>query len=308
MSIIKRIGVAPMRLQTPDLHAGHINLIETMLGENDIVILVLGVAPVKLSGRNTLNFETRELMVRDYFREFPNLHVVPLNDVPHSDEVWSDNLDNLIVDFMSEETNLVTLYGSRDSFIPYYHGKFNVKEIAEVDGNLSGTTLRVEAQKNILPTRDFRHGVFYGANDRFDISYTTVDAFIMSDDGYVLIGRKPNRLEYCLIGGFVEPSNPSFEEAIIREVKEETCLDITTTPEYLFSARVNDVRYKNERDKIITAVFKVTYNGDKSLAKGADDIAEVRWVKLKDLRHNMFIDAHQDFVNRILNKLWKSNY
>jgi bifunctional NMN adenylyltransferase/nudix hydrolase len=308
MKKVRKIGAAPMRLQTPELHDGHIKLIETMIAENDMVIILLGVPPIKLSKRNPLDFRTRKMMV---LGEFPSVVVLPLNDVPASDKAWSENLDTLINDVTYDGTNSeidVTLYGSRDSFIPYYSGGFNIKEIAEVEGGLSGTYLREQACKSPVDSKSFRKGVIYATNDRFNISYQTVDAFIVSDDGYVLMGKKPHRDKYCMIGGFVEPNNDTFESAVIREVQEETGLIITTTPRYLFSARVNDARYLREDDKIMTAVFLVTYNGDKSIAKGDDDIEEVRWIKLKDIRHNMFVDAHQELVEKILQKLWVEKY
>jgi bifunctional NMN adenylyltransferase/nudix hydrolase len=310
MSKIRTIGAAPMRLQTPELHKGHIKLIETMIAENDFVIILLGVPQIKLSKRNPLDFKTRKMMVLSHF---PKVCVLPLQDIPSSDEAWSKQLDGLITDVSYDGRDMdaeidVTLYGSRDSFMPYYSGGFKIKEIAEVEGNLSATYMREQAIKEPVNSADFRRGVIYATNDRFNISYQTVDAFILSNDGYVLMGRKPNSAKHCMIGGFVEPSNPSLEEAVIREVQEETGLVITEEPQYLFSARVNDARYLREDDKIMTAVFLVPYNGDKTLAEGDDDIEEVRWVKLKDIRHNMFVDAHQDLVHKVLHKLNFRNY
>jgi bifunctional NMN adenylyltransferase/nudix hydrolase len=306
----RKIGVAPMRLQTPYLHLGHLTLIDQMFDENDTVIILLGVSPIKLSKRNPLDFKTRKMMV---LSDFPNAIVLPLPDIPSSDQAWSDSIDDIVdaitFDGCTRNTDkIVTLYGSRDSFIPYYSGVFDTKEVAEVEGGLSATYLREQACKAPVNTKSFRKGVIYATNDRFDISYQTVDAFITTPDGYVLLGKKPHRDKYCMIGGFVEPNNTSFESAVIREVKEETGLVITTTPKYLFSARVEDIRYMREDDKIMTAVFQVIYDGDKTLAKGDDDIEEVRWFKIKDIKHDMLVQAHQEIVHRILQTLNFKNY
>jgi bifunctional NMN adenylyltransferase/nudix hydrolase len=301
-----KIGAAPMRLQTPYMHMGHLNLIDTMYEENDIVVILLGVSPIKLSKRNPLDFQTRKLMV---LNEYPKTIVLPLYDVLNSDEAWSANLDSLIKDMNFEGCNGeyeidVTLYGSRDSFIPHYSGEFRTKEIAEVEGNLSSTELRDLCKKTSLDTRGFRRGVIYATNDRFNISYQTVDAFIVSDDYNILLGRKPNSTKYCLIGGFVEPSNASFEDAIIREVREETGL-VVASPKYLFSQRVNDIRYKREDDKIMTAVFLVNYNGDESLAKANDDIEEVRWFNINEINGDMIVDAHKIIIHKIFTEIFK---
>ena len=57
---------------------------------------------------------------------------------------------------------------------------------------------------------------------------------------------------------------------------------------YEKSFRVNDWRYRNEDDKIITTLFTTEYVGGDPV--GSDDIAEVKWFPLKQLSELMAAD------------------
>lgn len=63
-------------------------------------------------------------------KHFPDVTILYIKDV-ESDEAWSNQLDNNILDIASP-TSTITLYGSRDSFINYYTGRFETKELKQV--------------------------------------------------------------------------------------------------------------------------------------------------------------------------------
>jgi bifunctional NMN adenylyltransferase/nudix hydrolase len=73
---------------------------------------------------------------------------------------------------------------------------------------------------------------------------------------------------------------------------------------YETSRKINDWRYRNEADKIITLLFSCDYISGEPSAQ--DDIAELSWFKLADLP-GMIIDGlisneHIELFNLLLEK------
>src|SRR5690348_11348008 len=91
---MKMIGVIVARFQTPRLHEGHRQLIETVMAKHNKTVILLGISPVLGSRRNPLDFQTRERMIK---KEYPNLIVLPLSNHP-LDLKWSANLDQILSD------------------------------------------------------------------------------------------------------------------------------------------------------------------------------------------------------------------
>ena len=121
-----KTGVIIARFQTPYLHKGHHSLIQKVIEAHNRVIIVLGVSPIISTKNNPFDFFTREKLIK---QSYPNVYVLPLANTP-SDKVWSDNLDNLL--YSTFPGSQFVLYGSRDSFIPYYLGKNETIELKAV--------------------------------------------------------------------------------------------------------------------------------------------------------------------------------
>jgi bifunctional NMN adenylyltransferase/nudix hydrolase len=116
------IAVLVGRFQVPDLHEGHRELIEKVAAWHKKFLLVLGCSPTLVTRRNPLDFQARKLMINAHYPEIP---IVPLMDCA-DDEEWSKKLDRRVREVFA--VGSITLYGGRDSFIPYYHGQFPCQE------------------------------------------------------------------------------------------------------------------------------------------------------------------------------------
>jgi bifunctional NMN adenylyltransferase/nudix hydrolase len=276
---MRPVGVIIARFQSPYLHEGHKALIQQVKKDHNKIVIVLGVSPVRGSRKNPLDFHTRERMIKN---EYPDIVVLPLSDHP-LDAKWSQNLDTLLSDSFPGLS--FSLYGSRDSFIPYYSGRFETVELPET-GSHSATIIREKISDKVLDSEEFRIGIIYAYSNTYLKVYATVDiAVFKNNKTEILLGRKNIDNKWRLLGGFSDPTDESYEEAARRELIEE-CGPIETTPmNYEKSVRVNDWRYKSEADKIITCLFSTDFvSGDPS---GSDDIAEVRWFRLNDVRAMM---------------------
>jgi len=275
------IGVIIARFQTPYLHEGHRALINSVKTSHNKTVIVLGISPVLGSRRNPLDFHTRERMIK---KEYDDVVVLPLPNHP-IDEQWSHNLDKLLSDTFPGSG--FKLYGSRDSFIPFYTGKFATEQLAET-GNNSSTLIREKISDRVLDSEEFRTGIIYGYSNTYLKVYPTVDiALFRNNKTEILLGRKTIDNKWRLLGGFSDPTDDSYEAAAKRELTEE-CGEIDNTPmQYEGSFRVNDWRYRNEEDKIITTMFSCDFVSGSP--KGSDDIAEVKWFSLREVNEMMLV-------------------
>ena len=124
---------------------------------------------------------------------------------------------------------------------------------------------------------------------RYPTVFATVDVVFLRD-GKILLGRKPHHERFRFIGGFSDPAlDNSYEDAAIREAKEETQLEVKSV-RYLGSARIDDPRYRGTPDCIITHLFLAEdWSGNE---KASDDIAELKWFALEDVNETFFVDEH----------------
>lgn len=282
------VGVLVGRFQVPNLHPGHIELIQSVCETHPKVIIFLGLAPTKATRNNPLDFESRKQMILE---KFPNVIVLYIKDIK-SDEIWSTRLDQQILDVIGPEQTVV-LYGSRDSFISHYSGRFKCIELLQ-ERFVSGSDIRKEISRSVMNTPEFRAGVIWATHNQYRKVYTTVDIAIFSADGKsLLLARKPDEDLYRFVGGFSEPDSPSFEDDAAREVREETGIEVSSM-EYINSYVVEDWRYKNEVDKIKTIFFATTYVFGRPTPQ--DDIEELRWFPLEMLDGSNMVNCHKTLL------------
>jgi len=240
--------------------------------------------------------------------EFPDLTIVYIKDTKN-DKQWSKNLDEVISTHVPP-TSKITLYGSRDSFISYYTGKYNTMELIQ-ESYVSGTEDRINNSYSVSDSKDFRKGVIWATQNQYDSCFPTVDIAIVDRDRIankgcdrLLLARKSYETKYRFVGGFVEPNNvisPNnyLEQAARRELSEETHLE-TSKFDYVGSFLVDDWRYKAETSKIVTTLFKTNYVFGRPTPD--DDIVELKWFNLeKDSKlFDNIVDEHKPLLNEFL--------
>jgi len=114
-----------------------------------------------------------------------------------------------------------------------------------------------------------------------------VDALVLRNDEILLIKRKNPPYGWALPGGFVDYGE-SVEDAVKRELKEETCLDTF----YLKQFKVFSDPKRDPRMHIVSVVFQVWTDG---IPKAADDAKKVKFFNLNELPDLAF--DHQKIIN-----------
>ena len=279
------IGIIIGRFQLHELHEAHKELIETVINNHDKTILFIGCTPAIGTRKNPLDFMTRKYMIEELYNFSA---ILPLYD-QKSDAVWSKQIDSKIRETFPMGS--VTIYGSRDSFIPYYIGQFQTKEL-EPESYVSATEIRNKVAKSIMKSSDFRAGVIYSTYNQYPITHPTVDIVIVKENGDILLGRKPNEDKWRFIGGFVDPTDSSLEKAAKREVNEETGLEVDDL-KFICSMKVNDWRYNGIKERgIMTTFFEAKYIF--GAPQPNDDICELKWFSIDSIKNNksLLVDEH----------------
>src|ERR1700761_1366693 len=250
-----KTAVIIARFQTPYLHEGHRQLISQVKANHAKLIIVLGISPIVGSRKNPYDYYTREKMIK---KDYPEIIVLPASDHP-SDKGWSENLDTLLKGVFPNEQ--FCLYGSRDSFIPYYSGRFETIELPE-HGDYNATELRKQYADKVFDSNDFRAGILYAYYNQYTKVYPTVDiAVFRNNRTELLLGRKAISNKWRFVGGFADPEDASYESAAKGELTEECGEMQTSAMTYEMSAKINDWRYRSEADKIITLLFSCEHEG-----------------------------------------------
>ena len=274
------VGVIVGRFQIPKLHSEHKTLFDYVCSKHKKVICYLGLNPIMGSSRDPLDFHQRKVMINE---DYPDVQCMYIKDAPDN-ETWADNLDTQINDLMLPMQKPL-LYGSRDSFIKAYvdgGGKYDCEEL-ESKSFVSATQIREEASRGIVANYFVRLGMVLASFMRYPTSYTTVDVAIMDNKRTrVLLGRKKNQKLFRFVGGFTDPGTDTIEADAKREVLEETHI-ILSEPEYLFSMKVADWRYRDSKDAIKTTFWIGDRIGGDPEAD--DDIVEVRWYDLDSFKY-----------------------
>jgi bifunctional NMN adenylyltransferase/nudix hydrolase len=285
--VVDGVGVFVGRFQVAELTDGHKSLFDTVISRHLKTICVVGLSPINATKNNPLDFSSRRAMIQECY---PNVEVLYINDDP-SDDVWSKNLDALIAKNIPPTGN-VTLYGSRDSFIRFYNGRFNTKELVQ-ESFTSGTITRKKIGFETAVSKDFRKGAIWATQRQYDTCYMAVDVCIvdgMTIDGHgsilehgprILLARKEKEPKYRLVGGFIDPrmqgkDGDFLESNAKREVVEETTLEVGKL-HYVGSFMIDDWRYRSEVNKIASALYLTQYIFGKPVPSDDLEGGELRW-------------------------------
>jgi 8-oxo-dGTP diphosphatase len=127
---------------------------------------------------------------------------------------------------------------------------------------------------------------------RLKSPFLTVDAIIEYKGGVVLIKRSNPPFGWAIPGGFVDYGE-SLEEAVIREAREETNLDISGLKQlHTYSDPARDPRFHT-----ITVVFVARGKG---IARAGDDAAGIRIAHPDELKTMDFAFNHGDVLKDYL--------
>lgn len=294
------ISVTVSRFQVDNLTSPHRYLLNECCEEFDKCILFLGCTDTINTFNNPLTFEQRKQMIQEYVLR-NKIIIIPIYDCA-SNEFWVEKLD-MLIEGVTSSSDKITMIGGRDSYLKEYEKYGKQKTIIHLHNvpGPSGTEVRKSLAKGFSNDYTFRQGVIWAAQNRYPTVYTTVDIAIMCEKtGYILMGKKKQddgRARF--IGGFLDKKDITLEHAACRELEEESGLcymggDLKKIGTY----QVQDYRYKNESDSIMTHFFLgVMWEEDTLISAASDDMDEVEWVDILEMPDDYFVESHMPLVN-----------
>lgn len=145
------------------------------------------------------------------------------------------------------------------------------------------------------------------ADSPYPVTFNTVDALVVQSGHVLLVKRKaaPGRGLYALPGGFLEQTE-TLEEAMMREVYEETRLDV---PKPVLKGNIErvhtyDAPHRSDRGRTITTCFFISLRGATKLPKikGSSDAEKAFWMPLAEVMKNRakFFEDHYSIIEHML--------
>lgn len=142
-----KTSVVVGRFQTPELHEGHISLLEKAYNESDNnLIVILAVTEDTPSLKNPYNVGIRKSIIKESSKTYYVSTFATIKDYD-SDHVWSHHLDN-IIDSLTYGHE-VKIYHSRDSIKGHYFGKYPLVSV-KAKAKLSSTEIRKKVIEGVV--------------------------------------------------------------------------------------------------------------------------------------------------------------
>ena len=330
-----RIGIVIGRFQP--FHLGHVSLLSQALKQNSHVIVVLGSSNRYRSIRNPFTVAQRRHMILEWLGPEANrVSFVSSPDNLYKEWSWKSEITRGV----KEHTPYgclpqYTLYGHDKGKDTYYLELFPEWRYQEVDDTtgIDATTIRealfegCHIRENILPesTVEFLEG-YVETQDFADLmedweffkwekrafgkypfpetlNFNCADAVVVCRGHILLVerGEAPGKNTWALPGGF-KNQGETFEDACIRELKEETNLRV---PEKVLRGSIRDCHmFDDPRRSIGIQRVSMAYwidvqpNPDGSLpeVRPASDAQKAEWVPLSDALGISIFEDHLDII------------
>jgi bifunctional NMN adenylyltransferase/nudix hydrolase len=306
------------------LHSGHIDTIHKAFEYSDEVVVLVGSSNRPRSIDNPFTFKERQRMILSSIKK-PGLVVYPINDYKYNDYRWEQQ----VLKFLDSDSAII---GHKKDDSTYYIDLFDDYDHIDVENydNLNSTDLRYALYNGwVLNVNQHVHNVIKNIDLtqlreeykfiqnykkdyeslKFPPIFVTTSVLITYNDFGVhyalLIKRKRDTGIglYALPGGFLDANDKDVLHGALRELKEETGVDLDQVMHGIQNEEMYDQLNRSHRGRMITFAYHYEV-GEKPNTVAGDDAASVEWVKIKDIDScNMYSD-HYDIIDDFLDVDW----
>lgn len=318
-------------------HVGHQAVIDEALRRARRVIVLIGSPAAARSVRNPWTYGEREDMINDHYRDQrERVLVAPIQDHMYNEQAWVKEVQDTVKGLLAiwgMSLSRVGLIGLKKDNSSYYLDLFPQWEGVNVEQTVvySATAIREAYFGNIpvvaseilpqastyflsdfLGTAEFQR-VYHDAQfvrefkkswsqTPYPVSFQTVDAVVVQS-GFILLverGRSPGKGLKALPGGYIH-MDETLEDAMLRELEEETALNMAEMKGALVHRQTFDDPHRSDRGRIITTAFHIELPpGKLPDVEGQDDADEAFWLPLTELRAEEMFEDHYHIINTMV--------
>jgi bifunctional NMN adenylyltransferase/nudix hydrolase len=318
------------------LHNMHLEVIKQAMLNYDKLIVLVGSSNSASTCKNPLSFAQRNSMLTEAIESleiYPKhgVYILPIEDNP-CDTEWVHNVRLKVASYsINEDITLVGCEKDSSSFYLRMFPSWRTDFLISQNLSMSSTDIRTgwysgqelggipaPSQKALSSVANYKdlQEEFYTlqkiksqwVNTPYKPIFQTVDAVVLKDGCVLVVTRKnaPGKGLYALPGGFVE-QNERLYKACVREIKEETSLDLSRKSERS-GCTFDKPDRSNYPYRIITTAFRFVLDGeDTSGLEALDDACGVQWLSLNGLhgKKYLFHDDHYFIIQKLLGEPYK---
>lgn len=317
------------------LHNAHVEIIRRAAELAEKVIIVVGSANQPRTFKNPFSYGEREYLIQDTYEFGTPLIVASNYDTIYNDNAWVVRIQNIVAKHTNKKDK-IGIIGHKKDESSFYLDMFPQWELVEVDliEDLSASQIRqlyftkdynpnfirsvvpdnvleylnkfakTEEYEQILREIEFvnKYKSQY-ASFPYPPTFVTVDAVVVQSGHILMIQRRaePGRGLLALPGGFLDAnSDKSLEDAMLRELREETCLKVPTPVlrGNIAETKVFDAIERSTRGRTITHAFHVKLpTGELPKVKKGSDAAAAKWIPISEINSSDCFEDHYEIIN-----------
>lgn len=321
-------------------HNAHLEIFKQAAALADKVILVVGSAWQPRTYKNPFTADDRYAMIYHTlsnlgYEEEQDFVVVGTRDNLYNDTAWAVSVQE-IVKTETAPTDKVAIIGHKKDESSYYLEMFPQWELVEVPlvEELSATNIRdlyfredsnLNFIQGVVPERILEYLEKFKKTEEFaqivrerqfeenykkqfasypyPPTFVTVDAVVIQSGHILMINRRaePGRGLLALPGGFLDAhSDASLEDAMIRELREETGLKVPSPVlrGNIKNTHVFDAIQRSSRGRTITHAFNICLpDGELPKVRGGSDATSATWIPLSQVDSSQTFEDHYEIIS-----------
>jgi bifunctional NMN adenylyltransferase/nudix hydrolase len=318
-------------------HNAHLEIIKRAMGLAEHTAIIVGSANQPRTFKNPFSYGEREHLIDETLMMMnADYSIHPIQDTIYNNLTWATRVQNIVNQINPSEDIKVGIIGYKKDASSFYLDMFPQWDLIEVPliEELSASQIRElyfkedynpNFIKSVVPAEVLEHLNTFSKTEDYDQilreidfvekyksqyasfpyppTFVTVDAVLVQSGHILMIRRRaePGKGLLALPGGFLDAlSDKSLEDAMIREVREETQLKVPgpVLRGSIVEAKVFDAIERSTRGRTITHAFHINLpNGELPKVKGGSDATSAKWIPISKITPNECFEDHYEIIN-----------
>jgi bifunctional NMN adenylyltransferase/nudix hydrolase len=318
-------------------HNAHLEIIKRATELAEHTAIIVGSANQPRTFKNPFSYDEREYLINETLMMVnASYSIHPIQDTIYNDDAWVSRVQSIVNKINPFEDIKVGIIGYKKDETSFYLDMFPQWDLIEVPliEELSASQIRKlyfkedynpNFIKSVIPVEVLEFLNKFSKTEDYDQilreidfvekyksqyaafpyppTFVTVDAVLVQSGHILMIRRRaePGKGLLALPGGFLDAlSDKSLEDAMIREVREETQLKVPVPVlrGNIVEAKVFDAIERSTRGRTITHAFHINLpNGELPKVKGGSDATSAKWIPISKITPNECFEDHYEIIN-----------